>query len=797
MSPDTAQTLRGGRMTMNYENIDLKVLARLMSELTGRNILMDDRANGKITVLSSREVTADEAFSLFKAALDRYGYQIVPRKGFYIVIPSTDARRDGRLRFNPRNIKGEEMTVGLIVTKNSDVTQMQAALRPLLSDPNGIQPFAGGRALVVVDRASNVAKVAELARQLDRAIPTTRVAVIIPKHAEAEKLAAMLNQVLNRTTISPGDPQAPKVSAFAPTNAVIIQGSESQIQDAQKVINRLDVPRAAPDEIEKPQFYVRFLQYANAEDAAKILGNMLSEKKSQQQQQQQLDSNNLLNNTSSSSTSSLTPAATSTASSPNAYPKLKDASTGAENQRVAFASAKVASDTDTNAVILFLSPNEYKEVEALISELDVPRKQVLVLAMVAEVTLTKVLDTGAKLQLATPGGVLSTYNAGLTEEGLLSALAAGNFAIGAVGGNTQTINVSGRDVAVPTFFSFITANKQDTDFNLISSPRLLTADHKEATMEVGDVVPFPTGVRFDNNNQPIITYDYKDVGIKLKFTPHISQSDAIRIDLDQQIQEVTSYLQQTQSGTGYSIPLISNRSVKTFATLKEGETLLIGGLISKRLVENVSKVPILGDIPIIENLFTTRHKDDAKTTLFIALTPYIINHPDELARLDRPYQEFLRGEPKPNDSQQSPHDTQPSKHVALDPYAEKKPEVPPLGTVRLKDFLIQPPQGPDNLRQARIQVSNANSGEVEFVLVSQVRQPNGEVKQFSSAPLRLKAGEQREVALPPYRFPDATGGYDFDVRAVVGEETIARLPLSSHVEVKSLSPAPGGSHEVR
>ena len=803
LAPTMAQSLRGGSMTMNYENIDLKVLARLMSELTGRNILLDDRVAGRITVLSSREVTADEAFSLFRAALDRYGFQLVEKRGFYVVMPSPDVRRDGRLRLNPRNLKGDEFTVGLIITKNTDVTVLQNALRPLLADPNGIQAIPGGRALIVVDKASTVAKVAELARQLDKAIPQTRVAVVIPLHAEADKLATMLTSVLARQTPVPGDPAPAKITAFVPTNAVLIQGTDRQIKEAKTVIARLDIPRSAPHQIEKPQFYVRFLQYAQAEETAKILGDMLSERKTQQQAQQNLDPQALLRATADASSypsAGVAGPAVRAPSDPGAYPKLADVTgSGTETRHIAYVSAKVAADLDTNSVILFLSPKEYEEVEAIISELDVPRKQVLVLAMVAEVTLDKVLDTGAKLQMATPGGVLSAYNAGLTQEGLLSALAGGNFAIGQIGSNSQTISVSGQNVSVPTFFSFLTGNKNDSNFNLISSPRLLTADHKEAKMEVGNVVPFPTGVRFDNNNQPLVTYDYKDVGIKLKFTPHVSQSNQIRLDLEQEVQEVTSYLQQSQGGTGYSIPLISNRSVKTFATLKEGETLLIGGLIAKKTIDNVSKVPILGDIPLINNFFTTRHKDDQKTTLFISLTPYIINHPDEVARLDRSYQEFMAGQPTPRDAQHEPRNTQASRHVVTDPYAAAaaKPDLPPAGAVRLSSFAIRPPEGTDNLRQARLQVSNQHSGPVEMVLVGQVRLPSGETREFSTTPVRLMAGEQREVALPPYKFPDVLGDYDFDVRAVMGEEVIARLPLATRLEVKSLAPAPGTGRAIR
>lgn len=780
--------LRHGPILMNYENIDIKVLARLISEITGRKIVLDERVQGKVTVLSSREMSASEAYELFRAVLDRYGFQLRERNGFSMVMPNADARREGPLRINPNDPHGQANVVGLILTKYGDANQLMSAIRPLLSDPNNVQAYPNGKAVVVVDKASIVSKAADIARRLDQAIPNTRAVVIIPKYADAEKLAPVLANAMNRVNpaATPADVQPPKISAFPPANGIIVQGTEAQIKETQAVIRKLDIPRAAPDEIERPQLYVHFLQYSSAEETAKILANMLGERKAQLSQQQQLDQNQLTMQK-----------ALSAGADPLAYPKLASQS---ENQRISFVSAKVASDNDTNSVILFVSPSEYKEVQDLLSDLDVPRKQVLVLAMVAEVSLSKLIETGAKLQVASPDGILSAYRAGLTEEGLLSALAGGSFALGTIGGGTQTINVGGRDVKVPTFFAFLSGNKTNSDFNLLSSPRLLTSDHKEAKMEVGDVVPFPTGARFDNFGQPLLTYDYKDVGIKLKFTPHVSQSENIRIDLDQEIQEVTDYLQQNLGGTGYSVPLISNRSVKTNVTVKEGETLLIGGLISKRTVETISKVPILGDIPLIDTFFKQTRKEDKKTTLFVALTPYIVQHPDEIARLDRPHQEFIRRQGLPSDAQNEPRETQPSRHPVADPY-NPSPNASAAqvtaGSLRLANFVISPPQGADNLRQPRVQITNSADKEIQCSLQGEVLMPNGQSRLLPEATLNLRAGETREVELPPYQFPEQTGTFQFDVRALVNDNVVARLPQHSKLEVHSLSPAPGGSRGLR
>lgn len=772
------QRVRTGPVRMNYENLDIRVLAKLVSELSGRNILLDDRVQGKVTLLSSREMTGAEIYQVFRAALERYGYVIKPMRGYDLVLPMADARHQALLRpKGPR--KGPEPILGLILLKNADVNQLSIALKSLASDPNLLQAYPSARAILVVDRPDVVSRIAELARQMDVATPVSRVEVIKLRYAESDKLAPVLQQVMTRTTTVTGDAPPPRVGSFGPANSLLVQGTEEQIAAARRLALKLDQPRSAPDEIEKPQFYVHFLQYAKAEDTAKVLANLLGESQEAQRREQQLDQNNNLQ--------SGNPA------NGQPYPRLADSALGPatntttagdQNQRIAFISSKVAHDVETNSLVLFMSPSEYAKVNDLLAEIDVPRKQVLVLGMVAEVSLSKVLQRGARLQAAASEGLLTSFRGGLTEEGLLSALAGGQFTVGTLGGGqNQTINVGGRDVKVPTFFAFLSASTNTTDFNLISSPRILTSDHKEGVVEVGDVVPFATGARFDNFGQPLVTYDYKKVGISLTFTPHVSQSDQIRIDLDQEVQEVTDYLQQNLGGFGYVIPLISNRSLKTTVSLKEGETLLIGGLISKRTLDVINKVPILGDIPLVGNLFKETSKEDRKTTLFIALTPYVIQNRDEISRLDRPYDQFLKEEGTPRDAQHEPRPTA-ARHAVEEPYGPRPPSVLPEGSLLLEDLRVTPPRPGDNLRQARIRLHNRNPYEVEVVLHQLVRSPEGLATEATSEPQRLSAGEEREVVLPAYRFPSKSGDYYFDVSAWVGQQQVSRLALPRKVRLE-------------
>jgi general secretion pathway protein D len=772
-----------GPMRMNYENLDIKVLAKLVSELSGRNIVLDDRVQGKVTLLSSREMSGSEVYDLFVLALERYGYTVKSKGNYDVVLPLTDARKQAIYRVHPGN--GSQPVLGLILLKNADVAQLLTALKPLASDQNLIQAYPNAKAIVLIDKPSVVRRIGELARQMDKATPSSRVQVLRLTYAESDRLAPVLQQIMTKALQTPGDAPQPKVGSFAPANSLVIQGSEEQIATAMRLAKRLDQPRSAPDQIEKPQFYVKFLQYAKAEDTAKVLVNLLSDSQDAQRKQQQLDANN-------QNQANQQNAVVNLIQSQQAYPKLQDSfvnppdQTGADqaNQQIAFVSSKVSFDAETNSLVFFMSPSEYAKIEDLIAEIDVPRKQVLVLGMVAEVSLSKVMAQGAKLQVASSSGLLSSFRGGLTEEGLLSALASGSFTVGTLGsGAVRTINVGGRDVKVPTFFALINTITNTTDFNLISSPRILTSDHKEGVVEVGDVVPFATGARFDNFGQPLITYDYKKVGIKLTFTPHVSQSDNLRIELDQEVQEVTDYLRQSLGATGYVIPLISNRSVKTQLQLKEGETLLIGGLISKRTLDVVTKVPILGDIPFIENLFKETNKEERKTTLFIALTPYIIQHPDEVARIDRSYEKYLKDEGKPSDSQHEPRPPA-ERHAVAEPYGPSRSIAPPEGSLVLENLMVNPPDASDSLRQARIHIRNRNPFEVEVVLRQQVRAPGGVAIDTHTEPQRLQPNEDREIILPAYRFPTKSGDYYFDVSAWIGDQQVSRLPLPRKVELK-------------
>jgi|GEM_PF-853036 len=791
------EILRSGTVTLNYENLDIRLLGRVMAELTGRNIVYDQNVQGRITVVSSEPVGPEQAWQIFRIALEKYGFGVVESNGITQILPLKDIRKYAPVVKNPTSIQSG-MSVGVLVFENADVNLMQNALRPLLSDIGEIQPYLPGKAIIVTDRAPMVERIAATARYLDEAHTDTLVSTNFPKYAEATEIAPILEELVNPPGV-PND-QRTVVRAFEPSNAVLIYGSENQIKKVKAMLARIDVPEAAPEDVQEPRFYVIPLQNASSEDVAAILSEMLSEKADLQQQR--LQNNPRLARQQRGSAGS--PSGAADAATAETTPD-----TAATGEKQPFVSSVVSADVETNSLIFYVSPGEYTEIAALVEKLDAPRKQVLVTAVVAEVSLGRLLETGASFQALTPGGVLSSFRGGVTEEGLLSFLASGNFVVGAAGTGTRTIDVNGREVQIPELFGFLSAEKQNSDFNLISAPRILTEDHKEAEINVGNVVPFPTGAQFNAFGQPTVTYDYRDVGIKLLVTPHVSQSDTIKLEIEQEIQEVTDFLEQNLGGTGFTVPLISNRDVRTTITVKDGQTLMIGGLISKRTTKTLRKVPILGDIPLIQNLFREMREEEAKTTLFISLTPHIVDVPSEIERIDRPYKEFLEGDRNPSDHQV---EKRPNREAFTSPYIRDDnsldlTEAPAPRAIRrtdtndgvqvlrvdtppeqqgvfLSDLTFTRPPRKGGQARPSVRLTNSENASKELVIIGTVTRPDGSKRELRADAVVLKPGDAREVLLPPVNFKSGAGVYELDLAVWEGDIVRSRLTVPEKIDLK-------------
>ncbi|MFH1452444.1 MAG: type II secretion system secretin GspD [Armatimonadota bacterium] len=589
-----SDALRTGTIMLNFEDVDVKVLAKLISEITGKNIIVDDKVGGKITIVSSREVNPYEAWNIFASALETKGFSVVDKGSYVKIMPSGTSKIERMKLAGEKYISSENLVVAVVILKNADAAQLKNSLVSLISPSGTISSYDPANSIIVADIPSNIKRLTSIIKDLD--VPSKQVDLKIYqlKNVLAESVEQSINKTIG-TLSNRKDPNPVKIAAHPPTNSLIVYGSKYEILQVEKILKDLD---AANPQLER-KFRLHYLENGNAEEIAKILTTMLAERKKVETAEQK----------------------------------------GTPSE---FASIQVSADKSTNSLILYSTEFEFEALKDLIVKLDAPRKQVLVTAVVAEVSLKKLLDVGVRWQAMHDKGA-AAYQGGMSQEALYGMLASGNFIMGAVGqGTTSVTTAAGATITYPNIFFLLSLLETDSDFNILSAPRLVTLDHLEAFMTVGSVQPYASGVKFDSNQNPIITYDYKDIGLTLKVTPHISQGKKIRMDINQKLQEITDYLRPAVGQVSYVVPITSQREYKTTITVEDNQTVIVGGLVSKRTIDTINKLPLLGDLPFIGKAFQNKQTQDQKITLFAFITPHIIETKEQLQEYTEKYEKYLQ-----------------------------------------------------------------------------------------------------------------------------------------------------------
>ena len=287
----------------------------------------------------------------------------------------------------------------------------------------------------------------------------------------------------------------------------------------------------------------------------------------------------------------------------------------------------------TNSLIFYVTPTQFSIIKKLLAKLDSPGRQVYVSAVVAEMDVTKVRNFNINTQIA--GSVVAADNGVVDAASLLQLVASGGFVIGGISGQTTTFTANGVSTTIPNAFALFSFLFQDTFFHTLASPRVLTQDNQEADISVSTIVPFATGVGFNINGQPIINFDYREVGLALKVTPHISQANKVRLELDEGLQEIQSFQTEGCRATQFQVPIVSKRQVNTTVTRRRRPDHRHRRSCQQ---DDHGRHPahsaLLSDIPLIGELFKQKNRNDQKTTLMIFLTPHIIDTPNKLADAD-------------------------------------------------------------------------------------------------------------------------------------------------------------------
>jgi general secretion pathway protein D len=592
-------------VSIDFNNVDISLFIKFMSELTGTNFVVDPNVRGKVTIISPARISLEEAYRVFESVLEVNGYTTVTAGEIVKILPAPEARtRNIQTLLELEKASPEDKVVTqLIPLKYADPEEVKRLFTPLVSKNSVILGYSPANTLIVTDVQSNIQRLVKILKQIDQPGAGQQISVIPLQHADAAKLVTLLTNLFKTTTPRPqqagtADKQ-PVIVADERTSTIVILASEVdtlRVKDLIKMIDR-ETPRG------KGKIHVYYCEHATAEDLAKVLSEIPS------QQAGSTAGSGAIGGAGGTSTTAASRAPTA----------------------VVMGKVQINADKATNSLIIMADKEDYEVVEAVIKKLDIPRSMVYIESLIMEVNATKSLDLGVQWQLFDRTNV---DNTGVVYGGKFSGSAGvlnPTTALGtglAVGVLTESFTFGG--ITLSNITAIVNAVKTDDNFRILSTPQILTTDNEEARITVGENRPFQTRATTDVSGGTYESFEYRDVGKILKITPHVSEGRNVRLKLSL---EVTNLDRVATLATTASRPVTQKRTIETTVLVQDNHTVVIGGLIDDNRNENETKVPGLGDIPLLGWLFKTQNNADQKTNLYVFLTPRVIKNPEEADRL--------------------------------------------------------------------------------------------------------------------------------------------------------------------
>ena len=611
----TTTSQAGRYVTIDFDNVDISVFIKFVSELTGRNFVVDDKVKGRVTVISPKKISVDEVYKVFESVLDIYGFATVQAGEVTKVILAQDARgKNQELRLKREAVASEDKIVTQILTlEHASPDEMKKILDPLISKTSIILSYPPTGMLIITDILSNIQRLQEIVTALDVEGVGEVISYVPLKSASAvdmvKSLTTVFQQQAGRGTIAPI-----KIVADDRSNALIIVAAENDMKRIRELLNLMDkeIPKGAG------AIRVYYLQNAKAEDLAKVLTSIPQQTK-----------------TATGTTAAA--AATSTA----AFSK----------------NVQIVADKATNSLIITADPVDYLIIEDVIRKLDITRAMVYLEGLIMEVKADKSFNVGVEwsmlkdvnIQPVTDLGGQSVGLAGFTGSSIIPQVSStgaismpSGFSLGVIGAG---IKIGG--LLFPNIGAVLNAYQNDTDVRILSTPQLLTLDNEDAEITVGENIPYvsrqDSGVVGVTGTTNYSSYDYKDVGVTLKVTPQINKDGFIRMKIDQSVTKVVNQSASVDAaGSQVLTPTTLKRTAKTTVVVKSGETVVIGGMIQDDSSKGTGKVPLLGDIPLLGWLFKTRSTTNTRTNLFVFITPRIIQNPEDASKIQEEKMDYMR-----------------------------------------------------------------------------------------------------------------------------------------------------------
>ena len=583
-------TLAETGITLNLKDADLQSFIETVAEITGKNFVIDPRVKAKVTVVSARPMDKKEIYEVFLSVLQVHGFATVEVGEVIKILPDVNAKQGaGSVVSNASGSKGDELVTRVIEVNNVAAAQLVPILRPLVPQQGHLAAYPGSNMLVISDRGANIARLEKIIRKIDQ--PDAQEIEVIPlQHASATEVVQILNSLKTANPQAAQTPGAPTLAADERTNSILLSGDSSARVRIRGLIAHLDTPIEGTGNTK-----VVYLHYASAEEIAPILQGVS-------------DFEDAEGNTTSSSS----------------------------NNEI-----NIQADTTNNALIITAPPARFDSLRRIISQLDVRRAQVLVEAVIAEVSNDLTKELGAEGFILPTGDDPSGPAASSINTGnILSLLTDGISSGASLAG--QGLSLGAADLNGDTQWGvLIRALEADASTNILSTPTLVTLDNEEAEIVVAQNVPFITG-QFTNTGSgtdsavnPFQTIERQDVGITLRITPQINEGNSVRLTIEQESSSISS--------SSVASDLITNeRRISTSVMVDDNEILVLGGLTQDDYRDTVTKTPLLGDIPLLGNLFRSTSTTKTKQNLMVFIHPVILRDASSSSLATESKYDFLR-----------------------------------------------------------------------------------------------------------------------------------------------------------
>nr|WP_314430953.1 type II secretion system secretin GspD [uncultured Brevundimonas sp.] len=617
-SPALAQ--EGARQTLNVQGADIRAFIQDVARTTGRTFIVDPAVTGNVTVTSQRALNRTELFEVFLSTLRANGLVVTPTSsGAYRISPAQGAAQ------GPSTVGSERFSTQVFQLRNIDAASAAETIRPLVGAQGQVLANPSGNSVVVADFADNLSRIRSLIQRID--VDRAAFDVVTLENSSAAEIAGVLAQVLAPPGGQPGQGMV-SVTPVASSNSVILRGDPAAVARVRPLVEDLDRRARSADDVK-----VVFLQHANAEQLLPVLQQIVGQPV-----------------TAASATAA--PARAAGEAAPTPQPVAAPAAP------VAGQKASIARFPGANALVISASADTQRMLAEVIRQLDSRRQQVLIEAIVVELGDTAVRELGVQWLLAgsdgNPIGLTNYSDRAAPLVPLAGGAAAGqldkddplrkqlqDLALNSLVGANGFIGGGGGRIGSDGLFGFIiNAAKSDEGSNLLQTPSLMTLDNEEATILVGQEVPITTGeALLDGNSNPFRTTQRQDIGVKLIVKPQINAGGSITLFLRQEVSSINGVLTR-----GASDLVLNKRELETTLVVDDGEIAVAGGLLDQNDRLSIDKVPGLGDVPVLGNLFKSTSRQRGRTNLMVFIRPTIIRTPGDAQQLSADRWGYMRGE---------------------------------------------------------------------------------------------------------------------------------------------------------